>query len=216
MLTIGQCIAYVGEVLVAVAADELVIGFAVEPKTVFPSKLGLADSHTYHTAVCALTAIHDPDFHVIEVGVFGRPEMGLVDCGGQFHASHQSCILGHGDFHLGCLNHFPCGIFDGGDDLWRDVALVILADFHIDVHVGTLLRDVVVVQENTTASHVITLHGISDMERRFADEPHVTIHASMVGEVELGLFLARRVVDIVAVVGLDGNQTLVTSLDSQF
>ena len=58
LLGIGHGIAHVGEVLMTIATHQLVIGLTVEPESVFPSELCLTDTHTDHTAIEALLAIH--------------------------------------------------------------------------------------------------------------------------------------------------------------
>ena len=67
-------------------------------------------------------------------------------------------------------------------------------------------------QEDAATSYLIALDGISDGHLRLTNQPHVTIHTAVIGEVQLGLFLARRIVGIVAIVGLDGNETSVAGL----
>ena len=65
-------------------------------------------------------------------------------------------------------------------------------------------------------SYLVALDGIGDGDGRLADEPHITIHTTMISEVELVLLLARRVVLIVAVVGLHGDETLIASFHTFF
>ena len=86
---------------------------------------------------------------------------------------------------------------------------------HIDKDIGTLLTDVVVVEEDATPCHLMALDGIGDMNGGGANEPHIAVHSSMVGEVELCLFLSWRVVLVITVVSLHGNQTGITGLEVQ-
>ena len=69
-------------------------------------------------------------------------------------------------------------------------------------------------EEYTSACRFAVLNGIGDMDGRLADEPHITIHSAMIGKVELSLFLAWRKTLVIAVVGFDGYETLVTRLDT--
>ena len=48
-----------------------------------------------------------------------------------------------------------------------------------------------------------------------ADEPHVTVHAAVVGKVELRLFLSWGIGLVVAVVGFDGDETAVTRANTE-
>ena len=66
--------------------------------------------------------------------------------------------------------------------------------------------------EDPAACHLVALDGIGDGDGRLADEPDITVHAAMIGEVELVLRLAGGIVLVVAVVGLHGNETSVTRL----
>ena len=70
-------------------------------------------------------------------------------------------------------------------------------------------------QEDAATSHLIHIVGVSDGHRTLADKPYVAVHATMVGKVEGCLFLARRVGVIVAVVGHDGNQTVIASFHAR-
>ena len=67
-------------------------------------------------------------------------------------------------------------------------------------------------QEHAATSHPTTFNGIGNSYGRLADEPHVAVHTAMIGEIELRLLLAGRIVGIVAIVSLHGNETLVARL----
>ena len=83
-----------------------------------------------------------------------------------------------------------------------DVAVAHLA---IDKDLCALVADVGIVHEDATTSHLVFLDGIGNGHLILGDEPHVAIHAAVIGEVERHLLLARRVVLVVAVVGFDGD-----------
>ena len=70
--------------------------------------------------------------------------------------------------------------------------------------------------EDAAPCHLIGFYRIGDTDKRFADEPHVTVHTTMIGKVERTLLLSRRIRLIIAVICLDGNQTVVTSLHALF
>ena len=72
------------------------------------------------------------------------------------------------------------------------------------MYVGLFLRYVGTMEEDSPACYLSTLYGVGDMDRRLAYEPHITIHAAVIGEVELRLFLSRWVALVVAIVGLQG------------
>ena len=92
--------------------------------------------------------------------------------------------------------------------------------FHIYINLSALLRDIVVVQKYTTAgcsrrfAIPVLLQRVGDMHLRASYEPHVTIHTAMICEVQLTLLLSRRIALVVAVVGLHGNETAVTGLNT--
>ena len=54
LLTVGHGVAHEREVLMAVAANQLAVGFAVEPESVASSELSLADAHADDAAVESL------------------------------------------------------------------------------------------------------------------------------------------------------------------
>ena len=88
-------------------------------------------------------------------------------------------------------------------------------EIDIDKDIGTLLANLVVVQEDATTGHLVHFVGIGDGHGTLANEPYVAIHTAVVGEVEGGLFLARRIGLVVAVVGHDGNQTVVAGFNAR-
>ena len=73
LLTVGQCIAHIGKVLVPVAAHQLVIGLAVEPKAVFTLKLCVSDTYLQFASIAALLALHHTELHTVQVGLFWAP-----------------------------------------------------------------------------------------------------------------------------------------------
>ena len=68
-------------------------------------------------------------------------------------------------------------------------------------------------KEDATTCYLIHLVGIGNSNVTFANQPHVAIHAAMIGEVESGLFLAGRIGLVVAIVSHHGYQTVIASLD---
>ena len=66
--------------------------------------------------------------------------------------------------------------------------------------------------EDTPASHLVFLDSIRDSHLRLGYEPHITIDAAVIGKVERHLLLAWRVGLVVAVVGFDGNEEIITRL----
>ena len=221
LLGIGKGIAHVGKVLMAIAANELVVGLAVEPEAAVGGftvasapELCFADAHAHHAAVHTLAAIHHAKLDAVEIGIFGRPEVRtperMLECKAFLCAYRLGLSQG--------LYQTAVGILDVGDEgnlLFANVSL--FGCFHLDVdkHVGTLFGDVVVVKKHAAASHLVALYGVGDTEVRAANEPHVAVHAGMVGEVELRLLLARRVALVVGVVGADCHHALLASLHAQ-
>ena len=67
-------------------------------------------------------------------------------------------------------------------------------------------------EEYTSASRYTALYGIGNMQGRLADEPYISVHSSVISEVELSLLLAGREVLIIAVVCLYGDYTTVACL----
>ena len=69
--------------------------------------------------------------------------------------------------------------------------------------------------EDATTSHLVLLDSIGDSHLVLGDEPHVTIDATVIGEVECHLLLAWRVVLIVAVVCADGDDKIIAYMMSR-
>ena len=65
LLIVRHGIAHVGEVLMTVAADELVIWFAVEPESVLAAALGIAYSHAHDAAVYRFSSIFHAYLYII-------------------------------------------------------------------------------------------------------------------------------------------------------
>ena len=86
---------------------------------------------------------------------------------------------------------------------------VVIAHFCIDKNLSALLADVGIMNEDTTSSSLVFLEGICDSDLVFRYEPYVAIDASMIGEVELGLFLAWRIGLVVAVVSFDSDDQVI-------
>ena len=63
--------------------------------------------------------------------------------------------------------------------------------------------------EEASTSHLILLVDIGDGHLILSDEPYIAINASMIGEVECHLFLAWRVVLVVAIVGFNGDDDVI-------
>ena len=101
--------------------------------------------------------------------------------------------------------------FAGNSGYARDAA-----EFDVDEDIGLLLRDIVEVDEHATAGYLVALNGIGDGNSGFSDEPYVTIHTAVIGEIELVLLLAGGIVLVIAVVGLHGNEALVACLHTFF
>ena len=57
--------------------------------------------------------------------------------------------------------------------------------------------------KDAAASNLVLLHSIGNGHFVLSDEPHVTINAAMICEVERHLLLARRVGLVIAVVSFD-------------
>ena len=70
--------------------------------------------------------------------------------------------------------------------------------------------------EHTTAGYLVALDGIGNGNGGFSDEPYITIHTAVIGEIELVLLLAGGIVLVIAVVGLHGNEALVACLHTFF
>ncbi len=71
-------------------------------------------------------------------------------------------------------------------------------------------------QKHSAAGNLSALHGIGNGNLALAYEPHVAVHSAVIAEVESRLFLAWRIVLVVAVVGLHCNDVLLAGLHSQF
>ena len=65
----------------AVAADELMIRFAVEPETIFAAEFRIAYSHVQDAAVYCLSAVHHAYLHIIQIWRLRAPEMRRPECG---------------------------------------------------------------------------------------------------------------------------------------
>ena len=111
----------------------------------------------------------------------------LQFCGGET-TTHSSSRRGQGIFH--------------NDGARTSVAV---AHLRIDKHLGALVADVGIMYKDASASYLVFFEGIGNGYLVFGNEPHVTIDATMIGEVELRLFLAWGVGLVVAVVGFDGD-----------
>ena len=85
---------------------------------------------------------------------------------------------------------------------------------HINIYVGALFRDVVVVKEDAATCYYATFQRVGDVYRAAADEPHIAINTAVVGEVELSLLLSWRIGLVIAVVGLDGDKAAVACVDA--
>ena len=87
---------------------------------------------------------------------------------------------------------------------------VVVAHFSIDEDLGTFLADVSIVDKDAATSNLVFLKGICNGYLIFGYKPHVAIDTTMIGEVELRLLLARRIGLVVAIIGLDGNDKIIT------
>ena len=65
--------------------------------------------------------------------------------------------------------------------------------------------------ENASACHLVFFDSIRNGHFVFSNEPHLAIDATMIGEVERHLLLARRIGLVVAVVGFDGDDKIVAN-----
>ena len=108
---------------------------------------------------------------------------------------------------------------DEGDistSLLYSFSTFLLSNFHIDEDIGLLLRDIIEMNKDTTACYLVAFDGIGDGDGRLADKPHITIHTTVIGKVELVLLFAWGVVNVVAIISLYGNKTLVASFYALF
>ena len=96
--------------------------------------------------------------------------------------------------------------------LWRGDGGEVF-DLHINKHLRTLFRDIIIMQEHASSCHFSTFQRVGNMNRREPQEPHVTIYSPVVGKVELALFLAWRIVLVVAIIGSYGYETGIASLN---
>ena len=80
LLGVRQGIAHIGKVLMAIAAYQLMIGLAIEPKTVLTPELSLADACTHHATINRTIAIKNLNLDDIQIRRFGRPEMWRRQC----------------------------------------------------------------------------------------------------------------------------------------
>ena len=103
------------------------------------------------------------------------------------------------------------GVLDG-DGARAGVGVVHLG---IDEDLSALVAYVGIVHENAATSHLVFLEGIGDGNLVLGNEPHVTIDAAMIGEVERHLLFAGRVGLVVAVVGADGDDEIVAHRTSR-
>ncbi len=62
----------------AVATDELMIWFAVEPEAILSAKFSVADTHAYNTPIKNLSAIRYADFHIIEIWRLRAPQVRIL------------------------------------------------------------------------------------------------------------------------------------------
>ena len=117
-------------------------------------------------------------------------------------------------YRLGLAKGFQqsaLGILNTGND--RSLAFAF--NFYIDKDIGSLFRDIGIVQEDASASRLLAFDGIGDMDGRLADEPHIAIHTAMIGKIQLCLLLAGGIALIVAVISLHGNQAFVACFQPQ-
>ena len=116
LLTVGHGIAHIGEVLVTVAAHQLMVRLAVEPEAVFALEFCFTDAHAHHAAVGGMAFLRHGDFHLVEVWVFGRPQLWSLQRGAQYCGLLCSCCqfqcFLHGGHHLAVAVFDACG--DGG------------------------------------------------------------------------------------------------------
>ena len=73
LLRVGNGITHIGEVLMTVAAHQLVIRLAIEPESILTPELCLSDTHANHTPIEALLAVHHLKLNGIEIGILWRP-----------------------------------------------------------------------------------------------------------------------------------------------
>ena len=149
----------------AVAAHHLVVGLPVEPESFLAPEFCLADAHPHHAAVGTALAVEHSYLDIVEIGVFGRPEMGILNGGGKLRRTHQSCKAGGQVYTLADgLHHLAPAVLDDGLDDRAGRQFAVVAHLHVEEYVCTLLADVVVVKEYTAASHLVALKGIGEME----------------------------------------------------
>ena len=63
--------------------------------------------------------------------------------------------------------------------------------------------------EDAATSHLVLLDSVGNGYLVLGNQPHITVDASMIGEVQRHLFLAGGVGLVVAVVGFDGDDNIV-------
>ena len=78
LLGVWKGIADIGKILMTIAADKLMIRFAIQPETVFTSELRLTNTSSHHTAIYRTFAIQHLNLYTIQIRCLRRPEMGGI------------------------------------------------------------------------------------------------------------------------------------------
>ena len=214
LLGVGHGIAHVGKVLMAVGTHQLPIWLAIEEEPFLAVELKPTDAHTRHAAVDATAAVLDAGLHPIQIRRVGRPQLGLLHH--DFLHRRPVCARLQGKFAAYLFHHFSSGVGQRGLHRHATCRLPAVLHIGIDIDLGALLRQVVEVDEHAAIGHLVCLYGIRNGHRRLAYHPHVAVDAAMISKVKRILCFSGRIALVIAVVGHDGNDTLVARLHSGF
>ena len=121
---------------------------------------------------------------------------------------HDSLGLTGQELQFGRLRQCRSVRNEGGLDGDSAGTAIAVVDLSIDENLSTPITDVGVMYKDAATRYLVLLDGIGDGDLVLGNEPHVTVDAAMVGEVERHLLLAGRVGLVIAVVGLDSDDKL--------
>ena len=209
---VGERIAYHGKVLMPVGADErLRIGLPVEPEAVLPTKLDAADADTPAVSVhhMSLLVLHI-DMQIVKIGRVGRPQTGLLH---RHRAGHLPRLAAsHGQTALRRSHRTPLAVVEFADHPSGKSALREVAHVYIHPNLRRSLGHLAEGHEQAAARRLVLIIRVSDEHTVMYHQPAVAVDAPAIGEVQVGLQLARRIGGIVPIVRPDGDDVFFAPL----
>ncbi len=192
----------------SVGANKLAVGFAVQIKTLFSPEFSFPYPDTGSSAVQGLAAIHHPCVDPVEIGVAGRPQIGIVQTDFLFHNLALPCRQSDITFHP--LQHFSRCIAKFCKQRCSITPTVRIFDIGIDKNVCTIFTDIVEMYKQATSCRFIGFNGVCDGNFGFGDHPDIPVNPAVIGKIKRILRFPGRVTLIIAIVGKDRDKAGIT------